>query len=247
MKTTALIVTCVGSVIGCLGASYLANKISEAPQIHDRDILQTTSIEGVSTLSKDAAKTLIQDPKDPKEIFQLYLAKTLTLEDALELLTQNGNDSDIKSIYKDVTSRIQTMPEDSDTRAYLEAFQKALEKYYSQLKPAPPVAESPPAPEPVAESPAPEPVAEPPPPPPTPEPEPVVEPPPAPTVATPTVATPTVSEPPKPPADTTAPNPLTESDQTEMSTPIAPPKVGGRRRNVTQKQRHPVIRTILYA
>lgn len=235
MKTTALIGTCVGAVVGCLGASYLANKISEAPQIHDRDILQTTSIEGVSTLSKDAAKTLIQNPKDPKEIFQLYLAKTLTLEDALELLTQNGQDSDIKSIYKDVTDRIQTMPEDSDTRAYLEAFQKALEKYYTQLKPAPEPA--------VEQSPPPEPS----PPPPTPEPELVVEqssPPPAPTVAeTPVVE----SSPPPPPADTTAPNPLTESDQTEMSTPIAPPKVGGRRRNITQKQRHPVIRSILYA
>ena len=236
MKTTALIVTCVGSVVGCLGASYLANKISEAPQIHDRDILQTTSVEGVSTLSKDAVKPLLQKPSDPKEIFQLYLAKTITLEDALELLTRGGKDADIKSLYEDVSQQIQGLTEDSDQRAYLEAFKKAMDRYYPALTPKP---EPTPAPEPVAEpepTPAPEPTPEP-------EPTPAPESPPEP-VSNPPAS---VSEPPPPAADTTSPNPLTESNQTEMSTPIAPPKVGGRRRNVTQKQRHSVIRTILYA
>ena len=222
MNNTPLIVSCVVSIAGCVGASYLANQISQAPAIHDRDILQTTSVEGVSVLSKEAAKPLLQKPSDPKEIFQLYLAKTITLEDALELLTRGGKDADIKSLYEDVSSRIQALPEDSDQRAYLEAFKKAMDRYYPALTPKPaPEPETPPAP---VESP------------PAPEPEPIVESPPEP-----------VSNPPSTEEPAPAPNPLTESKQEEMSTPIAPPKVGGRRRNITQKQRHPVIRSILYA
>ena len=239
MNNTPLIVSCVVSIAGCVGASYLANQISEAPAIHDRDILQTTSVEGVSVLSKDAAKPLLQKPSDPKEIFQLYLAKTITLEDALELLTRGGKDADIKSLYEDVSQRIQALPEDSDTRAYLESFKKAMDRYYPALTPKPAPVESPPAPEPVPEPESPPaPVESPPAPvesPPASEPVPEPEPTPAPE---PVVETP--SEP-------TAPNPLTESKQEDMSTPIAPPKIGGRRRNVTQKQRHSVIRTILYA
>lgn len=136
MNNVPLIVSCVVSVGACIGASYLAERIAPSPPIQDKDILETTSIAGVPTLTKSAAEGIIENPKDPKEIFNLYIAKTVTLEDALELLLKNGSDAKIDELYKDVITKRDSFPEDSDMYAYYDSFRKALDKYYPSLKPA---------------------------------------------------------------------------------------------------------------
>lgn len=158
MNNTALIVACTASVAGCLGAAYLVDKINPVPPIHDKDILETTSVVGIATLTKSAVAPLVQNSEDPKEIFNLYLAKTVTLEDALEMLLKKGNDAGIKDLYTSVVSKRDALPEDSDERAYYNAFVQALEKYYPSLKPVPPPS-APPAeiPPPAPESPEPTP------------------------------------------------------------------------------------------
>lgn len=138
MNNTSLIIACTASVAGCLGAAYLVDKINPVPEIRDKDILETTSIAGIATLTKSAVAPLVQNPEDPKEIFNLYLAKTITLEDALEMLLKKGNDAGIKEMYTSVVSKRDGLPEDSDERAYYNAFVQALEKYYPSLKPVPP-------------------------------------------------------------------------------------------------------------
>ena len=137
MNNTALIIACTVSVAGCLGAAYLADKLSPVPPIRDKDILETTSVAGIATLTKSAVAPLVQNSEDPKEIFNLYLAKTVTLEDALEMLLKKGNDSGIKELYTSLVAKREGFPEDSDERAYYDAFKKALEKYYPVLRPAP--------------------------------------------------------------------------------------------------------------
>ena len=137
MNNTALIIACTASVAGCLGAAYLVDKINPVPPIRDRDILETTSIAGVTTLTKSAVAPLVQNSEDPKEIFNLYLAKTITLEDALEMLLKKGNDVGIKDLYTSVVSKRDGLPEDSDERAYYDTFKKALEKYYPGVRPGP--------------------------------------------------------------------------------------------------------------
>ena len=137
MNNTSLLVACTASVAGCLGAAYLADKISPVPAIRDKDILETTSLVGIATLTKSAVAPLVQNSEDPKEIFQLYLAKTVTLEDALEMLLKKGNDAGIKDLYTSVVAKRDALPDDSDDRAYFDAFVKALEKYYPALNPPP--------------------------------------------------------------------------------------------------------------
>lgn len=152
MNNTPLIVACVISVVGCVGAAYLVDKLSPVPPIRDKDILETTSVVGIATLSKDAVAPLVQNTQDPKEIFNLYIAKTLTLEDALELLLKKGNDAGISELYAEVVKKIESTAADSDERAYYEAFRKALEKYYPSLAPKPAPESTPePAPEPEPE------------------------------------------------------------------------------------------------
>lgn len=149
MNNTPLIVACVVSVAACVGAAYLVDKLSPVPPIRDKDILETTSIVGVATLTKNAVAPLVQNSEDPKEVFNLYIAKTITLEDALELLLKKGNDAGISELYSDVTKKIDSLAEDSDERAYYDAFRKALEKYYPSLAPKPTETPEPaPAPEP---------------------------------------------------------------------------------------------------
>lgn len=159
MNNTPLIVSCVISVAACVGGAYLVDKLSPVPPIRDKDILETTSVVGIATLTKDAVAPLVQNSEDPKEIFKLYLAKTVTLEDALELLLKKGNDAGIAELYADVVKKIEALPEDSDERAYYDAFRKALEKYYPSLAPTPSETPAPaPAPEPegITEEPEPE-------------------------------------------------------------------------------------------
>jgi hypothetical protein len=146
MNNTSLLVACTASVAGCLGAAYLVDKISPVPAIRDKDILETTSVAGIATLTKSAVAPLVQNSEDPKEIFTLYLAKTITLEDALEMLLKKGNDAGIKDLYTSLVAKRDGFPEESDERAYYDAFKKALEKYYPDLRPAPsvpPVEETP--------------------------------------------------------------------------------------------------------
>lgn len=203
MNNSSLIIACTASVAGCLGAAYIVDKISPVPEIRDKDILETTSVAGIATLTKSAVAPLVQNSEDPKEIFNLYLAKTVTLEDALEMLLKKGNDAGIKDLYTSVVSKRDGLPEDSDERAYYNAFVQALEKYYPSLKPVPPPS-APPAevPAPVEESPSPVP--------------------------------PSVED-------------STSAAATQASEEENPSQVGGRRRRVTQKHRHPVVRSILCA
>jgi hypothetical protein len=225
MNNTALIIACVASVGGCLGAAYLADKISPVPPIRDKDILETTSIAGIATLTKSAVAPLVQNSEDPKEIFNLYLAKTVTLEDALEMLLKKGNDVGIKDLYTSVISKRNALPEDSDERAYYNAFVKALEKYYPSLKHA----RLPPTAPPVDEEP------------------PIRLPPTAPPVEEerlPPTAPPVEEEetPSGPPPDEEWPRVyFAHKDETSSRTG------GARRRHGTQKHRHPVIRSILCA
>jgi hypothetical protein len=144
MNNAHLIVACVASVGACIGASYLAERIAPSPPIRDKDIMETTSIVGVPTLTKSAAEGIIENPTDPKEIFNLYIAKTITLENALELLLKNGSDARIDELYKDVKTKRDSFPEDSDPYGYYDAFVRALEKYYPSLKPVEPENPSPP-------------------------------------------------------------------------------------------------------
>lgn len=206
MNNSSLIIACTASVAGCLGAAYLVDKINPVPEIRDKDILETTSVVGIATLTKSAVAPLVQNSEDPKEIFNLYLAKTITLEDALEMLLKKGNDAGIKELYTSLVSKRDGLPEDSDERAYFNAFVQALEKYYPVLKPAPPPT-APPA-----------------------------------EVAPPVPESP---EPTPPLADVS-----TSAAAVQASTDLEeenPSQVGGRRRRMTQKSRHPVIRRVLCA
>jgi hypothetical protein len=240
-----LLIVCVGSVAACIGSAFGLQKVSPVPPIRDREILQTTSVTGkVSFLTKDAVKKQVEglDPQQKlRKLFELYVAEVLSLEDTLEFLLNDGKETnDIQDLYKQVMLRIyelepeppvqkQLTTEEEDELEYMKSFQKALEKAYSFLKPVerPP----PPAPEPV-------PTAEP-----TPTQEPVPTPEPTPTQEPVPTPEPTPTQEPVP---TPEPN-LQQKEQLGGGMAGLVFANGGRKRNITQKHRHPVIRTILYA
>lgn len=230
-----LIVVCVGSVAACVGAAFGLQKVSPVPAPRDREILQTTSVTGkVAFLTKDAVQKEVQglDPQQKlRKLFDLYVQEVLSLEDTLEFLFKDGKDTEVQALYAEVMKRIyelEPLPadenkplttEEEDELEYMKSFQKALEKAYSFLKPV----ERPPPPPRPAITPAPEP---------TPTPEPTPEPTPAPE-----------------PTPEPAPEPAPEEQQKPLTGGGAGLAFanGGRRRNVTQKHRYPVVRTIVYA
>lgn len=145
-----LMVVCVGSVAACVGAAFGLQNVSPVPPPRDREILQTTSVTGkVIVLTKDAIQKQVTglSPKDKlKKLFDLYVAEILSLEDTLEFLLRDGQETDIQELYREVMLRIyeldpeppvpaQRTPDQEDELEYMKSFQKALETSYSFLEP----------------------------------------------------------------------------------------------------------------
>lgn len=133
------------SVVSCLAMAYLVDRISPVPPISNKDIVETTSVVDKSiALSKEAVP---EEKKNVKDIFQLYVSKTISLENALELLLKNGDEAKITELYSDVLAKI-AESEDEEI-VYYTAFKDALVGAYPFLKeetavpeePKPPVLE----------------------------------------------------------------------------------------------------------
>ena len=93
---TPLLIACSVSVVSCLAMSYLVDRISPVPPISNKDIVETTSVVDKSiALSKEAVP---EEKKNVKDIFQLYVSKTISLENALELLLKNGDEAKITEL-----------------------------------------------------------------------------------------------------------------------------------------------------
>lgn len=130
------------SVVSCLAMSYLVDRISPVPPISNKDIVETTSVVDKSiALSKEAVP---EEKKNVKDIFQLYVSKTISLENALELLLKNGDEAKITELYSDVLAKI-AESEDQE-KVYYTAFKDALVGAYPFLKEETTVPEIPPQP-----------------------------------------------------------------------------------------------------